>query len=241
MTKQKGTQEGEGRIDLGVTVQTAHTKRVSQILATRSQTPAICLSVSVTRPPQVPSNPDSQRSRVSELHRVQRASLADGNARRKRVGTVSKRSGFPAYTTCLTVWSRKGLQGASESVLACHLAIRTRCSDSHALHPQSHHASTPAVKVSCLRRDYFSRATHASCRTLDPILGVFTGAFAYYLYETHPRTALPQELRLMSLLRWKREKWQQERERRLQATEELVDWQAIAATVEGENGRSPKK
>ncbi|KAI1795872.1 hypothetical protein LXA43DRAFT_1090504 [Ganoderma leucocontextum] len=78
-------------------------------------------------------------------------------------------------------------------------------------------------------------------RTLDPILGVFTGMFAYYLYEQHPRTALPEELRLMSLLRWKREKWQQERERKLQATEELVDWQAIAASVEVESDRSPKK
>ncbi|PIL24004.1 hypothetical protein GSI_13755 [Ganoderma sinense ZZ0214-1] len=78
-------------------------------------------------------------------------------------------------------------------------------------------------------------------RTLDPVLGVFTGVFAYYLYETHPRTALSEELRLTSLLWWKREKWQRERERKLQATEEVVDWQAITASVEAESDKSPKK
>ncbi|KAI0748132.1 hypothetical protein C8Q80DRAFT_1170311 [Daedaleopsis nitida] len=72
-------------------------------------------------------------------------------------------------------------------------------------------------------------------RTLDPILGVFTGMFAYYLYETHPRTAMPETLRLFSLLRWKRGRWQQERERKLLAnSEEPVDWQALAANAESE-------
>ncbi|RPD66144.1 hypothetical protein L226DRAFT_609041 [Lentinus tigrinus ALCF2SS1-7] len=79
-------------------------------------------------------------------------------------------------------------------------------------------------------------------RSMDPILGVFTGIFAYYLYEKHPRTAMPEELRLMSLLRWKREKWQQERERKLLGTgEEAIDWQAIEASAEVEgkgSGRS---
>ena len=65
--------------------------------------------------------------------------------------------------------------------------------------------------------------------------------FAYYLYETHPRTALPEELRLMSLLRWKREKWQQERERKLQAAEEPIDWQAIAASAEAESDKATSK
>ncbi|EJF65863.1 hypothetical protein BD309DRAFT_907012 [Dichomitus squalens] len=78
-------------------------------------------------------------------------------------------------------------------------------------------------------------------RTLDPILGVFTGVFAYYLYERHPRTALPEELRLTSLLRWKREKWQQERERKLQATEDPIDWQVIAASVEAESDKPASK
>ncbi|KDQ33524.1 hypothetical protein PLEOSDRAFT_1087856 [Pleurotus ostreatus PC15] len=43
-------------------------------------------------------------------------------------------------------------------------------------------------------------------RTLDPILGVFTGVFAYYLYETNPRTALPRDQRLTSLVQWKLDK-----------------------------------
>ncbi|KAK0239949.1 hypothetical protein EDD85DRAFT_949803 [Armillaria nabsnona] len=48
-------------------------------------------------------------------------------------------------------------------------------------------------------------------RGLDPLLGVFTGVLAYYLYETHPRTGLPEEQRLMELARWKMDKWRQEK------------------------------
>ncbi|KAJ3869956.1 MAG: hypothetical protein NXY57DRAFT_901679, partial [Lentinula lateritia] len=48
-------------------------------------------------------------------------------------------------------------------------------------------------------------------RGIDPVLGVFTGFLAYYLYETHPRTSLPQDQRLMELVRWKWSKWQEAR------------------------------
>ncbi|KAG6898361.1 hypothetical protein C0992_009036 [Termitomyces sp. T32_za158] len=48
-------------------------------------------------------------------------------------------------------------------------------------------------------------------RSLDPLLGIFTGVFAYYLHETHPRTALSPEERLSALLRWK---WAQHSESR---------------------------
>ncbi|KAI0374899.1 hypothetical protein BV20DRAFT_1010639 [Pilatotrama ljubarskyi] len=72
-------------------------------------------------------------------------------------------------------------------------------------------------------------------RTLDPILGVFTGFLAYYLYESHPRTAMPEELKLKSLLKWKYTKWQKEREQKLlRSGDDVVDWQAIAASVEAE-------
>ncbi|KAH9901394.1 hypothetical protein C8Q73DRAFT_243622 [Cubamyces lactineus] len=72
-------------------------------------------------------------------------------------------------------------------------------------------------------------------RSLDPILGVFTGVLAYYLYETHPRTAMPEELRLKSLLGWKYAQWQKEREQKLLGTgDEQIDWQAIASSVEVE-------
>ncbi|KAI0831314.1 hypothetical protein BC628DRAFT_1415833 [Trametes gibbosa] len=80
-------------------------------------------------------------------------------------------------------------------------------------------------------------------RTLDPILGVFTGVLAYYLYESHPRTAMPEDLRLASLLRRKYVKWQKEREQKLLGTTEdnLVDWQAIAASAEGETNKNVQK
>lgn len=81
------------------------------------------------------------------------------------------------------------------------------------------------------------------CRTLDSILGVFTGGLAYYLYESHPRTAMPEELKLKSLLRWKYAKWQKEREQKLLGSGEdnLVDWQAIAASVEAEVDKDSRK
>ena len=50
--------------------------------------------------------------------------------------------------------------------------------------------------------------------TLDPLLGIFTGVFAYYLYETNPRTAPVPEQKLDALVRWKIEKYQTNRAQR---------------------------
>ncbi|KAL7283396.1 hypothetical protein ACG7TL_002826 [Trametes sanguinea] len=79
-------------------------------------------------------------------------------------------------------------------------------------------------------------------RTLDPILGVFTGVLAYYLYETHPRNAIPEELRLASLLKRKYAIWQREREQKLLGSgEDNIDWQAIAASAEKEVDETLRK
>ncbi|TRM62647.1 hypothetical protein BD626DRAFT_569793 [Schizophyllum amplum] len=51
-------------------------------------------------------------------------------------------------------------------------------------------------------------------RSLDCTLGVFTGFFAWYLHETHPRTALPEDQRLLNLIKWKTEKNRLAREER---------------------------
>ena len=56
-------------------------------------------------------------------------------------------------------------------------------------------------------------------RSLDCALGVLTGFFAWYLHETHPRTALPEDQRLLNLIKWKLEKSRlarEERNRRLE-------------------------
>ncbi|EIM90095.1 uncharacterized protein STEHIDRAFT_153928 [Stereum hirsutum FP-91666 SS1] len=50
-------------------------------------------------------------------------------------------------------------------------------------------------------------------RGLDPVLGVFTGVLAYYLYENNPRTAPPPDQKLESLVRWKMAKRQAEQQR----------------------------
>ncbi|KAH9180652.1 hypothetical protein EDB89DRAFT_1807182, partial [Lactarius sanguifluus] len=49
---------------------------------------------------------------------------------------------------------------------------------------------------------------------VDPVLGIFTGALAYYLYETNPRTAPSPEEKLDSLIRWKVEKYRSTRSER---------------------------
>ncbi|GLB34888.1 putative non-classical export protein 1 [Lyophyllum shimeji] len=59
-------------------------------------------------------------------------------------------------------------------------------------------------------------------RGLDPLLGIFTGFFAYYLHETHPRTALSPDERLSALLRWKWNKFQQSRREQLRALEDAA-------------------
>ncbi|KAG2041585.1 hypothetical protein BDR03DRAFT_945173 [Suillus americanus] len=60
-------------------------------------------------------------------------------------------------------------------------------------------------------------------RGLDPVLGIFTGCFAYYLHETHPRTAPPPDKRLAALVQWKWAKWKREREEKLNALEREVE------------------
>jgi len=53
--------------------------------------------------------------------------------------------------------------------------------------------------------------TYLLSRTLDPLLGVFTGFLAYYLHETNPRTAPPPGHTLRDLIAWQ---WDQNNARR---------------------------
>ncbi|TFK76276.1 hypothetical protein BDN72DRAFT_756184, partial [Pluteus cervinus] len=55
--------------------------------------------------------------------------------------------------------------------------------------------------------------------SLDPLLGIFTGFFAYYLYETHPRTAIPEQSRLAPLVSWKWGNYKKQREEHLRSLE----------------------
>jgi hypothetical protein len=48
-------------------------------------------------------------------------------------------------------------------------------------------------------------------RGLDPLLGVFTGVLAYYLYETHPKNNMAPDERLMVLLEQKYARYRGER------------------------------
>lgn len=77
-------------------------------------------------------------------------------------------------------------------------------------------------------------------RTLDPLLGVFTGLLAYYLHETNPRSAPPEGHRLHELVTWK---WGTAKEARAAqagaktsglAGIDGVDWEKVRREFEGE-------
>ncbi|KZV69481.1 hypothetical protein PENSPDRAFT_686343 [Peniophora sp. CONT] len=63
-------------------------------------------------------------------------------------------------------------------------------------------------------------------KTLDPVLGVFTGLLAYYLHETNPRTAPPPDQTLNSLVGWRMEKRRQDQLKRDQEAE-TGDWKQV--------------
>lgn len=54
------------------------------------------------------------------------------------------------------------------------------------------------------------------------MLGVFTGVFAYYLYENNPRTAPAERDRLPELVKWKRDKMRKEEEEKLKGEESAL-------------------
>jgi len=58
-------------------------------------------------------------------------------------------------------------------------------------------------------------------RGLDPLLGVFTGVLAYYLYETHPKNNMASHERLMVLLEQKYARYRGERRKELQSIEDV--------------------
>ena len=51
-------------------------------------------------------------------------------------------------------------------------------------------------------------------RTLDPLLGIFTGFLAYHLHETNPRSAPPPGHTLQELVRWQWTEMRRSRELR---------------------------
>lgn len=58
---------------------------------------------------------------------------------------------------------------------------------------------------------------------------MFTGVFAYYLYETNPRTAPAEQDRLQELIKWKRAKAATAEQDRLREEEEIRALQAMLA------------
>ncbi|WVQ93035.1 hypothetical protein IAU59_000099 [Kwoniella sp. CBS 9459] len=69
--------------------------------------------------------------------------------------------------------------------------------------------------------------TYLLSRTLDPLLGIFTGILAFHLNETNPRSAPAEGHTLRELVSWK---WSESRRLR-----EIRDKQHEAAALEAGN------
>jgi hypothetical protein len=93
--------------------------------------------------------------------------------------------------------------------------------------PQVDHAASAAVEARRLRSHSPTCAIILSknYRYFDPVLGIFTGLFAFYLHEHNPRTAPPEDQRLSSLLQWKLAKWRRARAEKM-ALEESAAWKS---------------
>jgi hypothetical protein len=68
-------------------------------------------------------------------------------------------------------------------------------------------------------------------RTLDPLLGVFTGLLAFHLHETNPRSAPPAGHTLSELIQWK---WSDAKARRelREAGEGDLAWESVQRELE---------
>jgi hypothetical protein len=95
-------------------------------------------------------------------------------------------------------------------------------------------------------------------RTLDPVLAVFTGLFAYHLSENNPRSNIQPGHTLRELIPWQWNQWRAERRAReiRQETTGIVtaspaglaaqgqgeggdvDWEIIRRELEGDKTRS---
>ncbi len=72
-------------------------------------------------------------------------------------------------------------------------------------------------------------------RTLDPLLGIFTGVLAYHLHENNPRSAPPPGHTLQELVRWQWNEIRRNREMREIADEGGVaeEWERMRRELEG--------
>ena len=82
-------------------------------------------------------------------------------------------------------------------------------------------------------------------RTLDPLLGIFTGLLAYRLHETNPRSAPPPGHTLQELVRWQWAEMRRSREMRemremsetVEAGREREEWERMRRELEDQGAK----
>ncbi|WWC91021.1 uncharacterized protein L201_005961 [Kwoniella dendrophila CBS 6074] len=84
--------------------------------------------------------------------------------------------------------------------------------------------------------------TYLLSRTLDPILGIFTGLLAFHLNETNPRSAPIPGHTLRELIAWKWNENKELRQIRDREDENNNDWERVTRELGvGSNVESTEK
>ncbi|ORY24199.1 hypothetical protein BCR39DRAFT_334416 [Naematelia encephala] len=73
-------------------------------------------------------------------------------------------------------------------------------------------------------------------KTLDPLLGIFTGLLAYQLHETNPRTAPPEghTLRELAVWKWGEMRSAKEARERVEEARHAEEWERVKKELEVE-------
>ncbi|WRT69256.1 uncharacterized protein IL334_006240 [Kwoniella shivajii] len=80
--------------------------------------------------------------------------------------------------------------------------------------------------------------TYLLSRTLDPILGVFTGLLAFHLNETNPRSAPAEGHTLSELISWK---WNENSKlRSVRDQDEEKEWERVTREFVGASDNDKK-
>ncbi|KEI40334.1 uncharacterized protein L969DRAFT_94140 [Mixia osmundae IAM 14324] len=181
-----------------------------------SQMSPVTLDYTVHTPPNGLTNGLSHSSSLGDVrkaHPLSRPSSQRGSSVKLDVPMT------PTKRTSANVRSREKRKKAEALVTQSSLELSFRTAARDIDHPS-------AVDTVMGSRVYLVS------KTLDPVLGVVSGLWAYTIYESSPRTELPVERRLWPLI----QRWNADRNARLDrlAAKHAQDWEEIQAAFKAD-------